>query len=164
MNPNSEQTQTQVLVFELADHLFGFNMLDLSAVTRILEITPVARAADFFEGLINLRGKLTPVIDLRAMFLMPKKEVDSRSRLLALKGEGYELCVKVDAVQRVLQLDSQKLEPPPEILYNEYIQTVYKIDEKLILILDSKKLVNPEEVKNIIENREKTRMILPEPT
>ncbi len=158
----NQQQEMQILVFELAEHLFAFEMKDLSAVTRVLEITPVARSADFFEGLINLRGRLTPVIDLRSLLMLPRKEYDTTTRFLALKGEGYQLCVAVDSVHSVLKADPGLLEEPPEILFSEYIKTVYKKDEKLILILNAHKLVDAEEVKSIIQARENKRMILPE--
>ncbi|MBF0289260.1 MAG: chemotaxis protein CheW [SAR324 cluster bacterium] len=158
----NQQKEIQILVFQLAEHFFSFDMKDLSAVTRVLAITPVARSADFFEGLINLRGRLTPVIDLRSLLMLPKKAHDANTRLLALKGDGYQLCVLVDSVYSVIKADSSLLEEPPEILFSEYIKTVYKKNDKLILILNAHKLVDAEEVKSIIQARGKDKLIVTE--
>lgn len=164
MSQKEEKQTFQILVFRLGEHLFAFKMLDLRVVSRLLDTTPVARAANFFKGLVNLRGSLSPVIDLRALFLLPEKEADSQTRLLSVWGGGSYLSFIVDSIYKVISVSSEQLEPPPGILFDEFIETVYKQNEKLILILNSKKLVSQDEIKTIIEARGKPSLLLPEDT
>jgi len=152
----------QILSFQLADHQMAFYVSEVSAILRVPEITAVARSADFFEGMINLRGQLTPVIDLRVLFGFPKIDVSPRTSLIAVKGNGFTLCVMVDAMPKLKKIDAEKLAPPPEIMFSRFIDTVYKMNEKLILILHAKKLVDPVEIKNIIDGKEKITLLKPE--
>lgn len=151
----------QVLTFRLDQHIFAFKTEHLVAVTRMLPITPVARSADFFFGLINLRGKLVPVIDLRSLFFLPQLEDTRTTRLIAVKSGENAICVRVDCIEGFLQVSTNKLEPPPDILFDQYISTVYKQEKELVLILNNHKLVDKEEVKKVVEAR-KVKMVLPE--
>ncbi len=157
---NNEIKKHQILAFELADHQMGFNSTDVSAVTRLLTITPLTGSADFFVGLINLRGQLTPVIDLRSLFKFSSKEPDDQTCLIAVKGEGHTLCVMADRFPALLTIETDHLEKPPVILFDRFIETVYKKDEKLILILDTRKLVDPEEIQEIMTTKEKDLKII----
>lgn len=157
-----KNNEFQVLIFDLGKHPFAINVNDLVAVTRLLEITPIARTADFFEGLINLRGQLTPVINLRLLFMSPPKEPDNETRLLAVKGEGVNFCLVVDKLEGFMNFSPENLESPPEILQNRFIETVYKTEEKLISVLNTKKLVNADEIKQFIASRSDLSLVVPQ--
>ncbi|MGK5095333.1 chemotaxis protein CheW [Deltaproteobacteria bacterium TL4] len=161
LTPKSAQ-KLHVLVFEVDKHLFAFNILDLVAITRLLEITPVAQTADFFAGLINLRGRLTPVINLRLLFQLPPQPVDQRTRLITVKGAGSPLAFVVDQLQGFSYLETENLEEPPDILFNQFIKTVYKAHEKLIIILDTRKIIDAEEIKKVILTRGCPKLMLSE--
>ena len=146
--------ECQILTFKLADHKMGFMSSDVSAVIRLITITPLARTADFFAGMINLRGHLTPVIDLRSLFKLPVREPDAQTCLIAVKGKGHPLCVISDRFPALIKIETKRLEEPPEILFDQFVETVYKMDEELTLILNARKLVNPEQIREIMTQRE----------
>ncbi len=149
----------QILTFKLANHQMAFKTSDISAVTRLLEITSVARTIDFFEGIINLRGELTPVINLRALLHFPKKENDMQTCLVAVKGDGFTFCVTVDQMPTMMTIETKGLEPPPSILFDRYIESVYKADENLTLIFNAKALVDPYELKGIMMEKESEKYL-----
>lgn len=159
---SDQHSQAQhILLFKVDQYLFALEIYCLVAVTRILEITPVARTADFFCGLINLRGKLTPVIDLRKLFLFEDKPRDKKTRLITIKSNGHYIAIVVDQVNGFKIVPESSLEEAPEIMFDQFIKSVSKLDDQLILILNETKLINKEEIEAIVMDR-KPKIFLPE--
>jgi len=151
----------QVLTFRLDKHRFAFKTSDLLVVSRVLKSTPVARSADFFQGMVSIRGIVTPLIDLRTLFFLPKNNNNINNRMLTIKGDGYYLALIVDQIDGFIHLEQKDLTSPPEILFDQFIDSVYQLDHELVLLLKSSKLVNKEEVLSIIKDRE-PKLIIPE--
>lgn len=152
---NTDTAVSQILVFELHQHCFAFEVVDMQAVTRMLEVSPAPRTADFFEGMINLRGQLTPVINLRKLFFFPDQPFDANTRMLAIKGDGHGLVVLADRLTGVLRVPVNALAPPPEMLSNPFIKSVYKSKRELISILNPCSLLDAQEVRQIMRERSK---------
>ena len=139
----------QLVTFNISNEEFGLDILKVHEINRMLEITRIPGAPEFVEGVINLRGRIIPVIDLRKRFHFEKKEPDKLTRIVVVEIEEKIVGFIVDSVSEVLRLPSNKVEPPPPIVAGieaEYISGVGKLDNRLIILLDLGKLLTSKEV------------------
>ncbi len=138
---------TQYLTFKLEDELFA---LDIGKVREVLDfttITKVPQTPDYMRGVINLRGSVVPVVDLRLKFGMVMAEQTVNTCVIIveveLEGEKVVMGAMADAVQEVLDLEPDQIEPPPRIgtkLNTEFIKGMGKHNEQFIIILDIDKV------------------------
>ena len=129
----------QLVSFKLGDEEFGIDILKVQEINRMVEITKVPQAPHFCEGVINLRGKVIPVIDLRLKFTMEVKERDKDSRIIVCDVNGVVIGMIVDAVEEVLRIPGSTVEPAPDVvtsINSDYIKGVAKLDERLLILLD----------------------------
>ena len=114
----------------------------------MLDITKVPKSPEFVEGVINLRGRVIPIINLRKRFGLENKEKDKQTRIVVVNIEGKILGLVVDAVSEVLRLPADTIEPPPPMVSGveaEYISGVGKLDNKLLILLDLNKILTSKE-------------------
>ncbi len=133
----------QIVTFRLGDEEYGIDILKVQEINRMTEITLMPKAPFSVEGVINLRGKVIPVINLRKRFGLGIKEVDSQSRIIVVD-TGSTVGLIVDSVSEVLRVSSDRIEPSPPITGSagsEYIMGIGKLDDKLIILLDIDKLL-----------------------
>jgi len=131
--------EEQLVTFSLGSEEFGVDIMRVQEIIRIPPITRVPKAADYIEGVINLRGNVIPVISLRTRFGMTRAEETDLSRIVVLQVQTKVIGVRVDTVTEVLRLDSEAIEPPPPIalgIDSQYIRGVGKIGERLLILLD----------------------------
>jgi purine-binding chemotaxis protein CheW len=143
----------QYLTFRLADEVFA---LDINKVREVLDfttVTKVPQTPDFMLGVINLRGSVVPVVDMRLKFGMSKTETTVNTCIIiveiALDGELAVLGALVDSVQEVMELDPDHIEPPPRIgtrLNTKFIKGMGKRDNQFIIILDIDKVFSADEI------------------
>ncbi len=136
---NSIDDLIQLVTFNLGSEEYGIDILRVQEINRMVEITQVPRAPHYVEGVINLRGKVIPVIDLRKKLDLPLKERDKNSRIIVCDVGGSVMGMIVDAVSEVLRIPGSTVEPPPNIVVSEcadYISGVVKLEERLIMFLD----------------------------
>jgi len=129
----------QLVSFKIGDEEYGVDILEVQEINRMTEITRVPRSPGFVEGVINLRGKVIPIIDLRKRFRMEPKERDKDSRIVVVSIDGQVMGMIVDAVLEVLRLQTDTIEPPPDIattVDSAYIQGVAKLDDRLLILID----------------------------
>ncbi len=137
------------LTFELSHETYGIEILKIREIIGIMEITPVPHAPPSVKGVINLRGKIIPVVDLRLRFELPAAEFTDRTCIIVvdLEGEGGVRTLVgtiVDAVSEVSQIPSGDIEPPPELggeTSSGYIQGMAKQKEKVVILLDIDKVL-----------------------
>lgn len=144
---------TQYLTFHLEDEVFA---LDISQVREVLDfttVTKVPRTPEFMRGVINLRGGVVPVVDLRLKFGMSKTEKTVDTCIIIVEvtvdGETTVLGALADSVQEVMDLEPDQIEPPPKIgtrLNTEFIKGMGKRDEQFIIILDIDKVFSSDEL------------------
>jgi purine-binding chemotaxis protein CheW len=149
---------TQYLTFKLEDELFA---LDIGKVREVLDfttITKVPQTPDFMRGVINLRGSVVPVVDLRLKFgmVMAEKTVNTCVIIVEvdMDGEKVVMGAMADAVQEVLDLEPDQIEPPPRIgtkLNTEFIKGMGKHAEQFIIILDIDKVFTTGEMELVRE-------------
>lgn len=130
----------QYIVFTIGEQEYGINIFYTQEILRIPQITNIPNMPDFIEGVINLRGKVIPVIDPKKKFGYAQTERSSDHRLLILDLEGINIGIIVDDVSEVVVIDEQSIEG----LYKEMgalggnsVQGIAKIDQRLILLLNA---------------------------
>ncbi len=158
MSVESIAQTTQYLSFNLDDEVFA---LDISKVREVLEYTTVTKVPQtpaFMQGVINLRGSVVPVIDMRLKFGMSVTEKTINTCVIIvdinLDGETTVLGAMADSVQEVFELEDDQIEPAPEIgtrLKTEFIKGMGKRDDSFIIILDIDKVFSSDEVAMVQE-------------
>ncbi len=133
----------QLVSFRLGQEEFGLDILKVQEINRMVEITKVPQAPHYCEGVINLRGKVIPVIDLRKKFEMDVEEWTKNTRIIVCDVDGTVIGMIVDAVEEVLRIPSSTIEPAPEIVTSvnsDYIKGVAKLEGRLLIFLDISKI------------------------
>ncbi len=134
----------QLVTFRLGNEEFSVDILKVQEIIRLMELTRVPKAPEFIEGVINLRGKVIPVMDLRKRFCMPAAEDTSEARIIVVELANTTVGFRVDGVSEVLRLPADTVEPPPTMVSGvetEYIRGVGKLDDRLIILLDVEKVL-----------------------
>ncbi len=124
----------QLVTFTLGSEEYGVEILKVQEINRMTEITGVPNAPAYLDGVINLRGKVIPVVSLRAKFGLPRKENDEQSRIIILDIMGVTMGLIVDAVSEVLRISAQTVEPTPQMAANvstEFIRGIAKLEKRL---------------------------------
>jgi purine-binding chemotaxis protein CheW len=139
----------QLVTFRIGEEEFGVDILRVQEIIRIMEITRVPKAPDFVEGVINLRGKVIPIIDLRKRFGLEVKEYVKHTRIIVIEISNMIVGFVVDAVSEVLRVPADTVEPPPPAVMggidSEYISGAGKLEDRLLILLDLDKLLSQEE-------------------
>lgn len=147
----AEDAERQLVVFDLAGEIYGVNIETVREIIRMQAVTFVPDAPDFVEGVINLRGRVIPVIDLRRRFGLTVTEETSDSRVLVVDSEGEDLGVIVDAVTEVQRIAEDSIEPVSSLVSTEqsdYIVGITKVGEQLIILLDLDRAIGNESDQN----------------
>ncbi len=134
--------EKQLVVFDLAEETYGVDIGSVREIIRIQEITKVPRTPNYVEGVINLRGKVIPVIDLRKKFGFSKAEHTKDTRIVVVDIGGDDIGVVVDAVTEVLRLSSDAVEPPSGVITtadSDYLLGIAKLESRLVILLDLQK-------------------------
>ena len=142
----------QLVSFKIGSEEFGVDILKVQEINRMVEITKVPQAPHYVEGVINLRGKVIPIVDLRKRFSLEVKEHDKNTRIVVVDIGGNIMGMVVDSVSEVLRLPSNTIEPPPEIvtgINSEYIKGVAKLEDRLLIFLDLSKVIDVSELTGI---------------
>jgi len=152
INVKQEQSEDieQMVVFNLGQEEFGVNILKVQEINRMVEITQVPQSEHYVEGIINLRGKVIPIIDLRKKFGMPEKEYDNQTRIGVVDVGGEVVGLVVDGVSEVLRVSTSLLEDAPSLIAGkgstyasgDYIKSVVKLEDRLLIYLDLEKIVS----------------------
>ena len=131
--------EMQLVVFELGDESFGVDISRVQDINRMQEITEIPHAPESVVGVINLRGRVIPVIDLRKRFGLPDAVHTKDTRIVVVHLEGNLIGVIVDAVSQVLRIPADIVEPPSPVLAgvdSRYLRGIAKLDDKLVILLD----------------------------
>jgi purine-binding chemotaxis protein CheW len=131
--------EKQLVIFELADEHYGVDIASVESIIKMEPITVVPQSPSFVEGVINLRGSILPVVDLRKRFRLTGSEVGKDARIVVVNIGGVKVGMVVDAVSEVLRVSEESVEPPPPMVTNvdsAFITGIAKIEDKLIIMLD----------------------------
>jgi purine-binding chemotaxis protein CheW len=150
----TEITETrQYLTFKLGDEVFATDVAKVREVLDFTTITKIPRTPDFMSGVINLRGNVVPVVDLRLCFEMSKTEKTVNTCVVVvemmLEGEPTVIGALADSVEEVIDLEPEQIEPAPKIgtqIRTDFIKGMGKRDAQFIMILDIDRIFSAEEL------------------
>jgi purine-binding chemotaxis protein CheW len=140
----------QLVGFLIGNEEYAVDILKVQEINRIVQITKVPNSPDFVEGVINLRGKVIPIIDLRIRMGMGKKEHDTHTRIIVVDISQKIIGFVVDEVTEVLRIPKNVIEAPPELATgqrSDFITGVGKLEDRLLILLDLDKIISGEESK-----------------
>jgi purine-binding chemotaxis protein CheW len=144
----------QLVSFKIGDEEFGVEILNVQEINKMVTITKVPNAPDFVEGVINLRGRVIPIVDLRTRLKLERKAHDKDTRIIVVEIGGKTIGFIVDSVQEVLRIPMNITEAPPELVSgvdSEFIRSVGKLEDRLIILIDLEKVLSEKE-KSMITN------------
>jgi purine-binding chemotaxis protein CheW len=131
--------ERQLVVFQLGAELYGVEISRVHEIIRLQSVTKVPRAPSFVEGVINLRGKVIPVVDLRRRFGLPTADHTRASRIVVVELGDQVVGIVVDGVSEVLRVNTATVEPPSPVVAgidSEYLHGIAKLDDRLVILLD----------------------------
>lgn len=135
----------QVVGFSIGKETFGVSLALVHEIVRVPEVTAVPEAPEFVEGVINLRGRIVPVVDLRKRFGEKQITTSKKNRILVTELDKRIVGVIVDSTSEVLKLKEEQVEPPPADLLQDgestYITGIARLNERLIILVDLKKVL-----------------------
>ena len=143
-----ETKELQFAVFKIGDIKFGIDIMKVREITRYQKTTGIPGTPSFIEGVMNLRGVIIPVVDLRKRFGLESKRPDKKSRIIVAFILKRLAGLLVDEVIEVARISSDILRPPPQIgksIGGEYIKGVYEKNEDIVFIVDFDKLLSAPE-------------------
>ena len=148
--------EKQLITFNLLEEEFGIDILYVDGIHRLKEIsiTRVPQSEDFIEGIINLRGQVIPVIDLRRRFSLGSSPQDRHSRIIVVIIKDKPLGLLVDRVKEVVDVDEEVIDDPPEEVSSidkGFINGIAKLEQRLIIILDIEHILSAGEKEVISE-------------
>jgi purine-binding chemotaxis protein CheW len=129
----------QLVVFELGEERYGLDIATVYEIIRHQPVTAVPQAPSFVEGVINLRGRIIPVVDLRRRFGMMQGELTKASRIVVCEAAGTRVGLVVDGVSEVLMVSADAIEQTPEVASGydtQYLKGIAKLGERLVILLD----------------------------
>lgn len=148
--------ETKYLTFELAGEEYGVEVLKVREIIGLIPITRVPRTPDFVKGVINLRGKVVPVVDLRLRFSLPEAEYTERTCIIVVDVHGHTgkvlMGIVVDSVSEVLSISEKEIEPTPSFgvqVNTDFILGMAKIKGDVKTLLDINKVLTSSEVQSL---------------
>ncbi|HMN25519.1 MAG TPA: chemotaxis protein CheW [Ignavibacteriaceae bacterium] len=140
----------QLVSFKIGDEEFGVDILSVQEINRMSQITKVPNTPEFIEGVINLRGRIIPVIDLRVKLGMTRKEHGKNTRIVVVELKGQTIGFIVDEVSEVLRIPKNITEAPPDMvggMNSDYITSIGKLEDRLLILLDLEKILSTSDFK-----------------
>lgn len=154
--PEKLEQMRELVSFRIGREDFGVDILMVQEIIRLPDVTPIPNAPGFILGVINLRGRIIPVVDLRLRLMIPGNvpEQDSRkTRILIVELGNHVTGFIVDTVTGILRVPTGEIEPTPDLVAStidvEYIQGVIKLPDRLIVLLDFLKILKPQEKRGL---------------
>ncbi len=151
---NNEITEVQLACFRLMDDLYAVDIMRIREIIRPQKLTPLPKAPPFIEGVINLRGTVIPVVDLRKRFEMEQRGESAPTRLLIVRIGGQSVGLVVDEVTEVISVSVKDIKPPPSVaegMSADFLIGVCLSGDMLVMLLNIDMLLTSSEVK-VLEN------------
>ncbi|MBA4532307.1 chemotaxis protein CheW [Brevibacillus halotolerans] len=150
MNVASEEVK--VIIFRLVDEEYGVEVQQVRSIEKLEHITRVPRTPEFVKGVINLRGVVTPIIDLRSRFQLAETECTEATRVIIVAVDELEVGLIVDSANDVVDIPVNAIEPPPAVVGGveaTYLRGVAKLEKRLLILLNLDKVLSTEEIKQL---------------
>lgn len=154
-NETITASQTEkYLTFILDDQFYAIPIANVIEIIAMQETTKMPDFPDYVKGVINLRGTIIPLIDVRLRFRKPEREYDARTSVIVVSVNDVQVGFIVDMVDEVKDIDNSDIADPPKMsgdMQNRYIIGIGKVEGKIVLLLDSDKLLNEKEIESIAQ-------------
>jgi purine-binding chemotaxis protein CheW len=138
----------QLVTFKIDNEEFGIDILKVEEIIKLVSITKIPNSPEFVEGVIDLRGKLIPIIDLRVRLKRNKKNFDNNTRVIVVEVSGMIVGFIVDSVKEVIRIPNKIIEPPPSLVIDgsaDYITAIGKLEDRLLILLDLEKVLDKQQ-------------------
>lgn len=145
---NQNVDELQIVVFNLDNSYYGVHILQVQEIIKMTEITKLPNTPDFVEGIVNLRGNIIPVMDLRKRFRLKALDINENWKILILKAEDVKFGVMVDQISEVEKISVDIIETPPKVVggvNGDFISGIAKTNQRLLILLDIEKILTIEE-------------------
>jgi purine-binding chemotaxis protein CheW len=142
----------KVIVFRLQNEEYGVEVQQVKSIERLDHITRIPKTPKFIRGVINLRGIVTPIIDLRERFDLEQTENTEGSRIIVVAVNDLEVGLIVDSANDVIDIPLNAIEPPPKVVGGVeavYLRGVAKLQDRLLILLNLNRVLNLEEIKQL---------------
>ncbi|SEP79717.1 purine-binding chemotaxis protein CheW [Solimonas aquatica] len=139
----------EFLTFRLGDEEYGVDILKVQEIRGYDSVTRIPDAPDFIKGVINLRGTIVPVVDMRIKFRLGKAEYNEFTVMIILNVSGRVVGMVVDSVSDVMQLGSEQLRPPPDIagaVSSKFITGIGTLEDRMLILVDIEKLMSSQDM------------------
>lgn len=139
MERGAEGDSVQSILFRMGDEFYGLSISLVREIIKPLPVTRFPKSPAFVEGVIDLRGRILPIVNLRKMFGLAAADITEETRFVDLQLDGLDLGIVVDAVSEVMHIPTNLIEPAPAIVAGvegKYLQGIARLDDKLIMLLD----------------------------
>lgn len=149
LKSSEDDMRGRFLTFQIDQDMYGIELHNVMEIVGIQPITGLLEMPDYVKGIINLRGKIIPVMDVRLRFKKPKKDYTDRTCIIVISFGGISIGLIVDCVSEVLTIPDEDIVEKPEINAKSsrgYVRNIGKIDSKVVLLIDCEKLLNDEEL------------------
>ena len=148
---NEDTQKDKFLTFQLGKEDYGIEIKHVTEIVGIQKITDVPDMPDFIRGVINLRGQVIPVMDVRLRFKMEPREYDDRTCVVVVNIKGTAIGLVVDTVNEVADISAEQISPPPKVNTDEsrYILGMGKINNEVKILLEVDKLIYQEELSKL---------------
>lgn len=141
--------EVKVIVFGLSDQEYGVEVTQVKSIERLENITRVPRTPKFVKGIINLRGAVIPIIDLKERLDLGESGSTEQSRIIIISIGDFEVGLIVDTANDVIDVPLQSIEPAPSVIggvRHEYLRGIAKLDNRLLILLNLNKILNADEL------------------
>ncbi|WP_026689879.1 chemotaxis protein CheW [Alteribacter aurantiacus] len=142
----------KVIVFQLGEEEYGVGVEQVKSIERVQTVTRVPNTASFIKGVINLRGVVTPILDLRMRFNIQEREYNNQTRVIIVTVDDMEVGLIVDAANDVMDINQDNIEPPPEVVGGieaDYLNGVAKLEKRLLILLNLNKVLSKAELEEL---------------
>lgn len=157
LDMGAKQNVRQFVSFFIQEDEFAVDIHEVQEIKKMLTIAHVPRAPRFVEGVVNLRGQIIPVINLRERFNLAKHQYDRSTRIIVIQVESKKLGLIVDSVSEVLRINLDDVVDPPEEIVNEdteFVKGIAQVNDRLVILLDIEKVLNQAELASLGDLKE----------
>ncbi|MEE9431288.1 MAG: chemotaxis protein CheW [Melioribacteraceae bacterium] len=151
---NAAEELLQLVSFKVGEAEFGVDILKVQEINKMMELTIVPNTPEYVVGVVNLRGRIIPILNLRSRLGLPVKEYDLETRIIVVEMEDRTIGFIVDEVKEVIRIPKSITEPAPDIVSgidSDYITAIGKMEDRLLILLDLTKILSNNEMDSLGE-------------
>lgn len=151
--------QTKQVIFKLGNEEYGLDIMLVNAIEKYVDLVRIPNAPTYIRGIINLRGDIIPVFNLRKKFGLPEKEIDNNTKLIVTKSHDILMAYEVDEVKEILEIPLSNISETPVIVKSQdtaYMKAVANINGRMLVLLDHNGIISETEkvhIETLIANQ-----------